>query len=112
MKILIHWFVLTLAVLASQYLIPGIHVTSVVTAILVAAVLAFINTIVKPVVSLLTLPLTVLTLGLFSLVLNAIFFWFVTRIITGFSVDSFQAAFLGALVVSVINWIGNKIFND
>lgn len=109
MKILLHWIILTLAVLASSYAVPGIEVSSVVTALIVAAVLAFINLIVKPIVKILTLPLNILTLGLFSLILNAIFFWFVATLISGFSIANFKAAFIGAIIVSVINWLGNKV---
>ncbi len=109
MKILIHWLILAVAVFASQYVVPGIHVESVLTAVIVAAVLAFINTIIKPIVKILTLPLTILTLGLFSLVINALFFWFVAALISGFSLENFMAAFLGALIVSVLNWIGEKV---
>ncbi len=109
MKILLHWIILTLAVLASSYAVPGIEVSSVLTAVIVAAVLAVINLIVKPVVKLLTLPINILTLGLFSLVLNGLFFWFVASIISGFNIANFKAAFIGALIVSIINWLGGKL---
>lgn len=109
MKILLHWIILTLAVLASSYAVPGIDVSSVLTAVIVAAVLAVINLIVKPVVKLLTLPINILTLGLFSLVLNGLFFWFVASIISGFNIANFKAAFIGALIVSIINWLGGKL---
>lgn len=109
MGILIHWLILTLAVLASQYVVPGIHVDTFLTAVIVAAILAFINTIVKPVIGILTLPINILTLGLFSVVLNALFFWGVAYLISGFSVSGFQAALLGSVIVSVLNWIANKV---
>ncbi len=109
MKVLLHWIILTLAVLASSYAVPGIEVSSVVTALIVAAILAFINLIVKPIVKILTLPLNILTLGLFSLILNGLFFWFVASLISGFSVATFKAALIGALIVSILNWLGNKL---
>jgi putative membrane protein len=111
MKILLHWLILTLAVIASQYVVPGIKVDSFVTAIVVAAILAFINMIVKPIVSILTLPINILTLGLFSIVLNALFFWAVAAMIQGFSVADFKAALLGSLIVSVLNWIAGKVLD-
>jgi putative membrane protein len=92
MKILLHWLILTLAVIASQYVVPGIKVDSFVTAIVVAAILAFINMIVKPIVSILTLPINILTLGLFS-------------------IADFKAALLGSLIVSVLNWIAGKVLD-
>lgn len=109
MKIILHWLIITGAVLATPYVVDGISVTSFVTALIVAAILGFINTIIKPVISILTLPLNLLTLGLFSLVLNGLFFWIIARMVTGFTVSGFKAAFLGAIVVSVINWLGSKI---
>ncbi len=108
MKILLHWLILTLAVIASQYVVPGISVNTFMTAVVVAAILAFINMIIKPIVGILTLPINILTLGLFSLVLNALFFWGVAYIVTGFHVSGFQAAFFGSLIVSVLNWIADK----
>jgi putative membrane protein len=103
--LLLRWFVITLAVFALPYFVDGIGVSSIVTAVIVAACLVFINLIVKPVVSLLTLPINIITLGLFSLVINAVFFWMVARIVTGFTVDTFRAAFIGALVIAVVNWL-------
>ncbi|MBP6911964.1 MAG: phage holin family protein [Candidatus Pacebacteria bacterium] len=112
MKILIHWLILSLAVLAVPYFVTGIHIGGIGVAIIVGAVLGFINLVIKPVISLLTLPLNVLTLGLFSLIVNATLFYFVGRVVEGFSIDSFTAAFWGALIVSVINWFANKVMKD
>lgn len=111
MKILLHWLILTLAVIASQYVVPGIHVDTFLTALVVAAILAFINTIIKPIIGILTLPINILTLGIFSLVLNALFFWGVAYIVAGFHVGGFMAAFWGSLIVSVINWIAGHIID-
>jgi putative membrane protein len=111
MKILLHWLILTLAVIASQYVVPGISVDTFLTALVVAAILAFINMIIKPIIGILTLPINVLTLGLFSLVLNALFFWGVAYIVSGFHVSGFVAAFWGSLIVSVINWIAGHIID-
>ncbi len=109
MKILAHWLIMTLAILATPYVVTGIHVNSILTAVIVAAVLGFINTIIKPVISLLTLPLNILTLGLFSLALNGLFLWFVASFIQGFEVNTFKAAIIGAVIISVLNWIGSKL---
>lgn len=109
MKIILHWIILTLAILAAAYVVPGIHVSGFLVALIVAAILAFINTIIKPLVTILTLPINIVTLGLFSLVINGLFFWFVASLINGFSIDNFQAAIIGALIVSVINWLGNRV---
>ncbi len=110
MKLLLHWLILTISVFAVSQFVAGIHVASFTTALIVGAVLTFINLIIKPLITVLTIPLNILTLGLFSLVVNGIFFWLVSRVISGFEVKTFTAAVIGALVVSVLNWIGNIIF--
>ncbi len=109
--ILLRWFITVLAVFALPYFVAGIGVNSILTAVIVSVCLVFLNMVVKPVISLLTLPLNILTLGLFSLVINGAFFWFVGQIIQGFTVGSFKAAIIGALVISIINWIVNKFID-
>ncbi len=113
MKLILHWLILTLAVLASAYIITGIHVSSFLTAIIVAAILGFINTIIKPVIKVLTLPINIITLGLFSLIINGFFFWLIGQgIVKGFSITTYMAAFWGALLVSAINWLGNRFLKE
>ncbi len=112
MKILAHWLIITLAVLAVPYVVDGIHVDTLLTAVIVGAVLGFINLIVKPVVKILTLPINILTLGLFSVILNGLFFWFVATLIDGFNIDNFMAAIIGAFIVSILSWIGDKVLGD
>lgn len=103
--ILLRWFITTLAIFALPYFVSGIKVSGILTAVIVAACLIFINMIIKPIVTVLTLPLNILTLGLFSFVLNGLFFWFVAKLIDGFTVSSFTAALIGAFIISVITWI-------
>lgn len=110
--ILLRWFITTLAIFALPYFVAGITVGGILTAVIVAACLVFLNMVVKPIVTLLTLPLNIITLGLFSLVINAAFFWFVAQIISGFTVATFMAALIGSLVISVINWIINRFIKD
>ncbi len=112
MKVVIHWLILTLAVLAVPYFIDGIQVSSIGVAVIVGAVLAFINLIVKPVITILTLPINILTLGFFSLIVNAALFYFVGQVVAGFTIDSLMAAFWGALIISIINWFANKVVRD
>lgn len=109
MKILLRFLILALAVIAVQYVVPGITVSSFVVALVVAAILAFINMVIKPVISFFAFPLTVLTLGLFSLVINALLFWGVASIIAGFTVTGFVPALLGSIVVAIISWLGDLI---
>lgn len=115
--ILLRWFITALAVFALPHFVTGISIAgqngdAILTAVVVAACLVFLHMVVKPVISLLTLPLNVITLGLFSIILNGVFFWFVAQIISGFSVASFTAAIIGALIVAVLNWIVGRFIND
>ena len=96
-----HWAVATLAVFAAAFLVPGVTVTFW-GAVLAALVLGIINAFVKPVVKLLTLPITVVTLGLFSLVLNALFVMLAAKIEPGFSVSGFWTAFFASIFITLL----------
>ena len=98
-----------LAIIIAAWLLPGIHITSPMSALLAGVILGFVNAIVRPVLFFLTLPLTLLTLGLFIFVLNAICFALTAWLVPGFSVDGFFSALVGALLVSVVSWILNGL---
>jgi putative membrane protein len=89
-------------------LIPGIKVDSLSTAIIAAGLLGVINAFIRPILILLTLPLNILTLGLFSFLINAFLLRLVAYFVNGFAVDGFGAAFFGALVISIVNWLINR----
>jgi putative membrane protein len=93
------------AIYAATALVSGLRVSGTGTLVLAALVLAVINAAVKPIMVILTLPLTILTLGLFLLVLNAVCLWLVTVIVPGVEVQSFGAALLAALIISVVSWL-------
>ena len=97
-----HWFVSTVAILIVAYLIPGINIT-IVGAIVLAVVWALINVFIKPVISILTFPITLVTLGLFSLVVNALLVLLASKFVPGFAVSGFWSAFFFALLLSFIN---------
>lgn len=111
MHLLAKWFIAAASIVLAAYLVPGIHVASFYSAFVVALVLGVLSITIKPVVKLITLPLTLLTLGLFSLVVNALFFWLAGSVVKGFYVSGFGAAFIGAIIVSVVNYIGDKIIS-
>ena len=104
MRILIKILTTAVALLLVAYLVPGFAVASFYTAFIVAVVLGLVNLIIKPIVILLTLPLNILTLGLFTFVINALLLWFVSTFIKGFAIDGFMPAFIGALIISVVSW--------
>jgi putative membrane protein len=105
MRMLLHWLANALALFALPYIFTTITVDSFVTALIVALVLALINTLIRPLLVLLTLPVTIVTLGLFIFVINGLLFWAVGTFVPGFHVGGFWAGVFGAIVYSVISWI-------
>ena len=103
MELLLICVLNAVALLIVAYILPGITVASFWSALIAALVLGLLNTLVKPLLVLLTLPITVVTLGLFLLVLNALVFWFAGSILRGFQVNGFWWALLGALIYSIIS---------
>jgi putative membrane protein len=103
-KLLLVWLVNAVALVAVAYLVPGIVVSDFVTALVAALLLGLVNTVIRPILILLTLPVTLLTLGLFILVINGLLFWLVGSFIVGFVVSGFWPAVLGAIAYSVISW--------
>ncbi len=108
MTLIAKWFISALSLLGAAYLIDGISVDSFYTALIVALFLGFVNAIIRPILIILTLPVTLLSLGLFIFVINGFLFWFLSTFIKGFEVDGIIPAITGAVVVSVFSWIGNR----
>jgi len=104
MRLLLTWFINAAALFALPYLMDSVHVDSFSAALFAALILGLINTLIRPILILLTLPVTVLTLGLFILVINGLMFWFVTDLVKGISVTGFSSAIIAALLYSVISW--------
>ena len=104
-KLLLVWLINAVALIAVAYLMPGVSVATFTTALVAALILGLINAVVRPVLVLLTLPVTILTLGLFIFVLNGLLFWLVGSWIQGFVVEGFWSGVFGAIVFSLISWI-------
>ncbi|HSB40889.1 MAG TPA: phage holin family protein [Methylomirabilota bacterium] len=112
MGFLLRIVVYTLALLLAAHVVPGIRLESLVSALVAALALGLINAVVRPVLVVLTFPITLLTLGLFLLVLNAFCLWLVSVFVSGFHVAGFWPAFWGALLVSVVSWILTALISD
>lgn len=104
MRLVLTWFINAVALFAVPYLLHSVDVTSVGAALIAALVLALVNTLIRPLLLLLTLPVTVLSLGLFIFLVNGFTFWLVAQWVPGFHVTGFWAAVGGALLYSVISW--------
>lgn len=112
MKLLTRLLLTALVLLVVANYIPGINVDGFYPAFMAAVILGLLNLFVRPVLVILTLPITFITLGLFMFVINASLFWFAATFLDGFSVDSFWYALLGSLIVSIASAIGNKYISD
>ena len=109
MRLILVWLINAVALLAVPYVIPSISVDSFGTALIAAFVLGLVNTIVRPILVVLTLPVTLVTLGLFIFVINGLLFWFVGDLLRGFHVAGFWAGVFGSIVYSVISWLLSAI---
>ena len=103
--IFLRWLILTVAIIVTSYLLGGIHVSNFFSAFFAAAILGILNAFFRPLLLLLTLPLNVLTLGLFTFVINAIMLMMVSGIISGFEVHGFWSAVFVSLLISLISWL-------
>lgn len=110
MKLLIGWLLNALALLGVAYVVPDIHVSSIWIALLAAVVIGLANMLIKPILVILTLPVTIITLGLFILVINGVLFWTVGHFLEGFEVKTLMAGIIGAIAYSMISWILSAIF--
>lgn len=102
MRLLLKWLLHALALLAVTYLYSGVQVSSFTSALIAAAVIGLLNMVVRPVLVVLTLPVTVVTLGLFLFVINALMFWAASGLLSGFVVAGFVAALIGSLIYSLL----------
>ncbi len=105
MKLLLGWLLNATALLAVAYFVPDIHVSGLEKALIAAAVIGLVNMLIKPILVILTLPVTILTLGLFILVINGFLFWAVGHYLPGFEVRTLTAGMIGALAYSLISWL-------
>jgi putative membrane protein len=111
MNLILKLLINAITVFVVAHFLPGISITDFGTALLVALTLGFINIFIKPIISILTLPLTILTLGLFSIVINALMLWLSAQFVSGFEISGFTAALLGSLMITLIVWILEKVIN-
>ena len=111
MKILLKWLFVTVSILIAAYLIPGVTVASLWTALILALVLGLINVVIKPILIIITLPINLLTLGLFTLVINALLIMLASAIVKGFEIGGFWNALIFSIIVSVFSYILSKLLD-
>ena len=104
MRLLLAWLINTAALFAVPYILRTVYVQDLGTALIAALLLALVNTLIRPILVFLTLPVTVITLGLFIFIINGLMFWAVANLVRGFAVAGFWSAVGGALLYSIISW--------
>lgn len=112
MKTILQWALNGLALMLVPELVSNVHLDGYAAALVGAILLGLVNTLIRPLLVLITLPITVLTLGLFTLVINGLMFWSVSGLVSGFVVPDFWSAFWGALVYSVLTWLVSLALTD
>jgi putative membrane protein len=112
MRFLARLLLNAVAIVIAAWFVPGVHVTGPGPALIAGVLLGLVNALVRPLLLLLTLPFTLLTLGLFIFVVNAICFGLTAALVPGFTLDGFLAAFLGALVVTIVSWLLSALLPD
>jgi putative membrane protein len=105
LRVLIHWILSALALLIVARVVPGFYVSGLTTALWAAVIIGLINATLGALLKLITLPLTILTLGIFWIVINALMLWFATFFVSGFRISGFVAAFVGAIVLMLVNML-------
>lgn len=105
MKLLLTWLISTLALLISSWLIPGAKLSGFWSALIAALILGIVNAVIRPFLVLLTLPINILTLGLFTLVINALMVWLVSAILPGFSISNFWIALIFSIILALTVWL-------
>lgn len=112
MGIFIRWLILTAAIMAASYLIDGIRISGFFSAFFAAAVLGILNALFRPILFILTLPINIMTLGLFTFIINALLLKMASGVIPGFDVHGFWSAVFAALIISGVNWVLSSFINE
>jgi putative membrane protein len=109
--VLVRWFILTAAIIVASYLLDGIQVKGFLSAFFAAAILGVLNAFFRPILIILTLPINILTLGLFTFIINALLLKMASGVISGFDVRGFWAAVFGSIIISVVSWALNSFIS-
>lgn len=109
---LLRWFILTISIMITAYLIDGIYVADFFSAFCAAALLGILNAFFRPILFILTLPITILTLGLFTFIVNAIMLMMVSGMVSGFHVDGLWSAVWGSLFISIVSWLLTSFISE
>ena len=111
-KLILSWILMALGIMLIAWLIPGITITGFKAALIVVVIMALVNALIKPIISLISLPLNIITLGLFGVIVNALLFMLVAKFAPGFEIDGFLSALIGAIAASILVPLALKLVGD
>lgn len=112
MKFLLRLAVNVFALFIVEYLVPGFHLASIWTGVVAAIVIGLVNTFIRPILQIIALPLSILTFGIAAFLINVLLLWGTTKLVPGFTIDSFTTALVSAIVLSLVSWFLNKLASD
>jgi len=111
MKLIIKLAINTFALLIVEYLVPGFILTDIKAAVVTAVVIGIVNTFIRPIIQLITLPISILTFGIFAFLINVALLWFTSIYVPGFQISSFNTAILASIILSLVSWFLHKLSN-
>lgn len=112
MKFLLRLAVNVFALFVVEYLVPGFHLAGIWTGVVAAIVIGLVNTFIRPILQIIALPLSILTFGIAAFLINVLLLWGTTKLVPGFTIDSFTTALISAIVLSLVSWFLNKLASD
>ncbi|MFI5240855.1 MAG: phage holin family protein [Microgenomates group bacterium] len=112
MNLLIRLAINAFALLVVAYLVPGFHLANLWTAVVAAIAIGVVNTFIKPVLQLIALPISLLTFGIFSFLINVVLLWWTAKFVPGFSIESFTTAIFASIVLSLVSWFLHKMASE
>ncbi|MGA3292078.1 MAG: phage holin family protein [Candidatus Microgenomates bacterium] len=112
MKLIIRFAINVAALLVVEYLVPGFHLTSLTTAVVAAIVIGIVNTLIRPILQLIALPISILTFGIAALLINVLLLWGSSKLVPGFEIANFWTALIASILLSIVSWFMHKLTSD
>ena len=112
MRLIVRLAINVAALLVVEYLLPGFHLAGLATAIVAAIVIGIVNTLIRPILQLIALPISILTFGITAILINVLLLWGSSKLVSGFTIDTFWTAFFASILLSLVSWFMHKLASD
>ena len=112
MKLILRLGINVAALLVVEYILPGFHLASLGTAVVAAIVIGIVNTLIRPILQIIALPISILTFGIAAIVINVLLLWGSSKLVPGFEIDTFWTAFFASILLSLVSWFMHKLASD